>query len=96
VWKEFSRIHVFAISVKMSIQDKVLMRKIKKREKQKLKLVQQKESQKKEKLVQEEEDLNDGLAFTPSKGVKRVQNEELGPAKSEYFIFYVWLTCFIV
>jgi ATP-dependent RNA helicase DDX18/HAS1 len=81
VWKEFSRIHVFAISVKMSIQDKVLMRKIKKREKQKLKLVQQKESQKKEKLVQEEEDLNDGLAFTPSKGVKRVQNEELGPAK---------------
>ncbi|KAH0815261.1 hypothetical protein GEV33_007529 [Tenebrio molitor] len=65
----------------MSIQDKVLMRKIKKREKQKLKLVQQKESQKKEKLVQEEEDLNDGLAFTPSKGVKRVQNEELGPAK---------------
>lgn len=32
----------------MSIQDKVLMRKIKKREKQKLKLVQKKEAEKKE------------------------------------------------
>lgn len=34
---------------KMSIQDKVLMRKIKKREKQKLKLVQKKEAEKVEK-----------------------------------------------
>lgn len=35
----------------MSIQDKVLMRKIKKREKQKLKLVQQKESEKKGNII---------------------------------------------
>lgn len=63
----------------MSIQDKVLMRKIKKREKQKLKLVQRKE---KEKLVEEEQDDE----CVEQKGAKRVQHEDAGPARSEYLL----------
>ncbi|CAG9861776.1 unnamed protein product [Phyllotreta striolata] len=58
----------------MSIQDKVLMRKIKKREKQKLKLVQKKELE-----VQEDENLD----VEPTKGVKRVLDNENGPAKKK-------------
>lgn len=59
----------------MSIQDKVLMRKIKKREKQKLKLVQKKEAEKKE--GEEQLDLEVG------KGVKRLPDVEEGPAKKK-------------
>ncbi|XP_044258554.1 probable ATP-dependent RNA helicase pitchoune [Tribolium madens] len=65
----------------MSIQDKVLMRKIKKREKQKLKLVQQKEKEK-NKLVEEEQEEE---SFVPEqrKGAKRVQNEDSGPVRKK-------------
>ncbi|EEZ98368.1 probable ATP-dependent RNA helicase pitchoune [Tribolium castaneum] len=65
----------------MSIQDKVLMRKIKKREKQKLKLVQLKEKEK-NKVVEEEQD-EEGFVPQERKGAKRGQNDDTGPARKK-------------
>ncbi|KAG5883419.1 hypothetical protein JTB14_005630 [Gonioctena quinquepunctata] len=63
----------------MSIQDKVLMRKIKNREKQKLKLIQKKEAEKQEKEIEYKNEVG--------KGVKRVQviqeNDEDAPPKKK-------------
>ncbi|KAJ8961642.1 hypothetical protein NQ314_005894 [Rhamnusium bicolor] len=64
----------------MSIQDKVLMRKIKNREKQKLKLVQKKEAEKKGKVIESKEDNKSNTA----NGVKRlIQSDDEGTNKSK-------------
>ncbi|RZB38627.1 ATP-dependent RNA helicase pitchoune [Asbolus verrucosus] len=63
----------------MPIQDKVLMRKIKKREKHKLKLVQQKESLKNEIVKDEDEETLSEV----SSGLKRQQSEDLGPVRKK-------------
>ncbi|KAJ8945866.1 hypothetical protein NQ318_002705 [Aromia moschata] len=63
----------------MSIQDKVLMRKLKKREKQKLKLVQKKEAEKLEK-----ETVREDGEEAPNKSLKRqLENEDRGPSKKK-------------
>ena len=71
----------------MSIQDKVLMRKIKKREKQKLKLVQQKENQLMQSL-NEDMEVNQGPPLVPSISGKRQPNEHIGPGRSKYDFYY--------
>lgn len=65
----------------MSIQEKVLMRKIKKREKQKLKLVQKKEKDKVEQAIQEKDSVMETL---PKNGLKRecTTNSALQPPRS--------------
>lgn len=83
----------------MSIQEKVLMRKIKKREKQKLKLVQLKEAEKKQKgnvetpiFIELERVVNSCLfldeedqqqSIQVKKGLKRLQDNEEESPKSE-------------
>ncbi|KAB0797374.1 hypothetical protein PPYR_08368 [Photinus pyralis] len=64
----------------MSIQDKVLLRKIKKREKQKLKFLQLKESEKKSK---EEASVEDTISDLKPHSEKRKLNEEAGPRQKK-------------
>ncbi|CAH0553443.1 unnamed protein product [Brassicogethes aeneus] len=66
----------------MSIQDKVLMRKIIKREKQKLKLVQIKEAEKKDKDIKSEIEQPIKLLTNDNKGKKR-QNDEPSSIKKK-------------
>ncbi|KAJ8984733.1 hypothetical protein NQ317_004998 [Molorchus minor] len=63
----------------MSIQDKVLMRKIKNREKQKLRLIQKKEAEKEEKAV-----ISESKEKNVGKGLKRqLETQNDGPSKSK-------------
>ncbi|XP_057658313.1 probable ATP-dependent RNA helicase pitchoune [Diorhabda carinulata] len=61
----------------MSIQERVLMKKIKKREKQKLKLIQNKEAENNKDVSKIDENVEVG------KGVKRVLDNEEGPIKKK-------------
>ncbi|XP_028139192.1 probable ATP-dependent RNA helicase pitchoune [Diabrotica virgifera virgifera] len=63
----------------MSIQEKVLMKKIKKREKQKLKFVQKKESEKSKEVL--ETDLPQKAKV--GNGLKRLQSNDEGPSKKK-------------
>jgi len=64
----------------MSIQDKVLLRKIKKREKQKLKILQLKEAEKKEK---EQNGVEQEIKNLQAKGEKRIHDDQAGPSKKK-------------
>ncbi|XP_072383017.1 probable ATP-dependent RNA helicase pitchoune [Diabrotica undecimpunctata] len=63
----------------MSIQEKVLMKKIKKREKQKLKFVQKKESEKSKEVLESEEPEK----LKVGNGLKRLQSNDEGPSKKK-------------
>ncbi|CAG9831930.1 unnamed protein product [Diabrotica balteata] len=71
----------------MSIQEKVLMKKIKKREKQKLKFVQKKESEKSKEESEEPEKVK------VENGLKRLQSNDEGPSKSKY-VSFIYLLIF--